>query len=184
MARLANRLARHTERISLLGQASASLQMCEILHNLSLGRISASSHPSRSDSSPSPRTTPQRNSDPNDASLRAPAEPQPRSRAELALAQVSPVFVRVHATGRTEGRDPSTSNPVPGHSPPPQHPVTHPVLNSAQDHSPVTIPAPETPPPASFTAQVHSPASQQESHGLKFVQVSRSTPTKRHPLCP
>ena len=37
-----------------------------------------------------------------------------------------------------------------------QHPVTHTVLNSAQDHSPVPIPDPETPPPASNTAPDHS----------------------------
>ena len=53
----------------------------------------------------------------------APAEPQPRSLAKLALAQVSPVFVRVHATGRRPGSfhiksSPRSSNP----SPAPSHP--------------------------------------------------------------
>ena len=42
-----------------------------------------------------------------------------------------------------------------------QHPVTHPVLNSAQDHSPVPIPDPETPPPVSNKAPVHLTHSQQ-----------------------
>ena len=52
-----------------------------------------------------------------------------------------------------------------------QHPVTHPVLNSAQDHSPVPIPDPETPPPVSTTTQVHSPHSQHESPGLYLIQL-------------
>ena len=49
------------------------------------------------------RTTSPPNSSPGDVSPPITSAPQPRSRAGLTLAQVSPVFVRVCATGRRPG---------------------------------------------------------------------------------
>ena len=58
-----------------------------------------------------PRTPPPRNSDPDDASRPSTSEPQLRSRASFTLAQVSPVFVRVCATGRRPGSFKTCSSP-------------------------------------------------------------------------
>jgi hypothetical protein len=53
----------------------------------------------------------------------APAALQPRSRAELTLAQVSPVFVRVCATGRRPGSFHIKSSPRSSNSPAPHHSI-------------------------------------------------------------
>ena len=50
------------------------------------------------------------------------AEPQPRSRADLTIAQVSPIFVRAHATGRRPGSFHIKSSPRSSNSPTPLYP--------------------------------------------------------------
>ena len=141
-----------------------------------------------------PRTPPPRNSDPDDASRPSTSEPQLRSRASFTLAQGSPVFVRVCATGRRPGSFKTCSSPRSLNSPAslysslPQG--TNPILFQSQttppnQHRPHLRHTHHTvTPPAPHPAKVHPTCISyryRTTPALSFVKSQPLTHSQRHP---
>ena len=128
-----------------------------------------------------PRATSPPNSSPDDSSPPRTSEPQPRSRAELTLAQVSPVFVRVCTTGRRPGSFKTCSSPRTTSHPHHSSPAAPASLFSSltQDTNPIlfqiqTTPTRTTPSPSpSPTPLCHTTclSSSQSSPHLSFIQT-------------
>ena len=116
-----------------------------------------------------PRATSPPNSSPDDSSPPRTSEPQPRSRAELTLAQVSPVFVRVCTTGRRPGSFKTCSSP---------RTTSHPHHSSpASRRAPIRSCSRYRPPqPAQHRPHPRHP------HHSATPPVSH--PAKAHPTCP